>query len=288
MDGFVWNARHCSVVGPSTCEEEPAEHRKICTPCDQSLPWEKHGIDPARVHDITVKAEDGTENEAYFIEAEGGPSRVTIAYHHGNFGGIEHYLPRVALLAQLDVNVFPFSVRGFGKSSVETEASYDETLMDMRAAIPALHQAMADHGAADPIHVVYGYSMGTQVMAPFADEDTPCLAIFEAPVPSTAAISDDSTHIGVPPSFFTTGKWDAIPHIENLKSPVFIIHGKDDDFIRYEFGEAVFEAAPEPKRFWGVEGAGHGAGPSGIPENVGENVYLNEVKTALIHYGCLF
>jgi fermentation-respiration switch protein FrsA (DUF1100 family) len=38
---------------------------------------------------------------------------------------------------------------------------------------------------------------------------------------------------------------------------VFVLHGTSDDVIGIGHGKALFAAAPEPKRFMWVEGAGH-------------------------------
>jgi fermentation-respiration switch protein FrsA (DUF1100 family) len=35
------------------------------------------------------------------------------------------------------------------------------------------------------------------------------------------------------------------------------VHGTRDSVVPYQMGERLFEAAPEPKRFVKVEGAGH-------------------------------
>jgi uncharacterized protein len=39
--------------------------------------------------------------------------------------------------------------------------------------------------------------------------------------------------------------------------PFFAAHGDRDEIVPYELGERLFAAAPEPKRFLRVPGAGH-------------------------------
>jgi hypothetical protein len=45
--------------------------------------------------------------------------------------------------------------------------------------------------------------------------------------------------------------------IAQVRLPLLVIHGNRDEVIPYDLGQAVFEAANEPKRFWTIEGGGH-------------------------------
>ena len=45
--------------------------------------------------------------------------------------------------------------------------------------------------------------------------------------------------------------------IRNVRAPVFVIHGDNDEVIPYELGREVFEAANEPKELWTLEGSHH-------------------------------
>lgn len=45
--------------------------------------------------------------------------------------------------------------------------------------------------------------------------------------------------------------------IHRIRSPLLIVHGTDDDVIPFSMGRQLFEAAPEPKYFAPIDGAGH-------------------------------
>lgn len=49
----------------------------------------------------------------------------------------------------------------------------------------------------------------------------------------------------------------SISRIKRVCCPVFVLHGTADDVIGIKHGKALFAAAPDPKRFLWVEGAGH-------------------------------
>jgi uncharacterized protein len=53
---------------------------------------------------------------------------------------------------------------------------------------------------------------------------------------------------------------DAYPSLRlvpGLRAPLLVIHGDRDEIVPLLHGEALFDAAPEPKRLHVVEGAGH-------------------------------
>jgi fermentation-respiration switch protein FrsA (DUF1100 family) len=57
---------------------------------------------------------------------------------------------------------------------------------------------------------------------------------------------------------------DRMPNLSRMKNvhcPVLVMHGTADSVIGIEHGRALFAAAPEPKRSFWVEGAGHCAVP---------------------------
>jgi hypothetical protein len=51
--------------------------------------------------------------------------------------------------------------------------------------------------------------------------------------------------------------FDSRAKIGRIHAPVFFIHGDRDKVIPLRLGQALFAAAPEPKSFWLVPGAGH-------------------------------
>jgi fermentation-respiration switch protein FrsA (DUF1100 family) len=48
-----------------------------------------------------------------------------------------------------------------------------------------------------------------------------------------------------------------IDHIGRVRAPLLLASGTADDRTRLPEARALFQRAPEPKRFWGVQGAGH-------------------------------
>jgi len=78
--------------------------------------------------------------------------------------------------------------------------------------------------------------------------------VLEAPFPSRAAVAARVLPLLGP---LVARGFETAKKVAEARCPVLVIHGTADRVIPFELGREVFEAAPEPKSFWGVEGAGH-------------------------------
>ena len=52
-------------------------------------------------------------------------------------------------------------------------------------------------------------------------------------------------------------RFDSHQKIRDVHAPILIVHGTRDEVVPFEMGQQLFRAAPEPKRFYPIEGAGH-------------------------------
>ena len=106
--------------------------------------------------DVTFVASDGVELHGWFVP---GRSSLTLLWFHGNAGNISHRLNNLRLLHnELEVNVFIFDYRGYGRS--QGEPSEQGTYLDAEAALDYL-------GSRKDVsleHLVYfGRSLGAAV-----------------------------------------------------------------------------------------------------------------------------
>jgi pimeloyl-ACP methyl ester carboxylesterase len=265
LDGFVWNGRHCSTVdvtGPDCAQKD------MCSRCGEPLPFDKYGVPAGLAVQHPIPLSDGETNDAWFLPADpslGGPdrARLTVVFSHGNFGGIEHYMNRAALLWRTGVNVFAVEYRGMGQSSDPNEPSEDQFIADTAAAVALLPEVLATHGLPpDGEVIVAGYSAGALsavTMATGDDAAPTCGLLLEAPWPSVQAFSDDSTFIGVPGSFLTNGTWDNDTRLQTFSGPYLQLHGTKDETVRIALGRNTFgRVGSADKQMVEVEGAAHG------------------------------
>ena len=213
------------------------------SPADYSLPFE----------DIWFGGSDSRLLHGWYVPGN-GKAAVTpeplFLWFHGNAGNVGHRLAHLQLLYHaMGGSHFVFDYQGFGRS--RGNPSIPGILEDGRAAISLIHQ----RGWADGKTVIYfGESLGAAVVVSLAAEMPPSRAILLAPFYSLRAMGN----IRLPPlSFLVEHDLNSARLIGNLRSPLLVIHGTEDRTIPLRQGQDLYDLAPQPKRFYMIEGAGH-------------------------------
>ena len=80
--------------------------------------------------------------------------------------------------------------------------------------------------------------------------------ILEAPYTSIADVAQRHYWF-LPARWLVRDRYETLDIIKLITSPIVVMHGEQDDIIDVSFGKRVFDAAPEPKTPWFIEGAGH-------------------------------
>lgn len=208
----------------------------------------------------------------YWVRSNGGRPGITMLYFHGNKHNMDEYWDRVMLLHQLGINIFIFDYRGFGKS--EGESSTEQALLaDSRAALSYLMQRREYNP--DSLFI-YGYSLGNVGSIYISAELVNPLCLFaESPFASANSLTQGSLVLDIPAQWVTSGKFDNAEEVTKIKTPFLLLHGSEDDFVRYsDNGKVVFESAPEPKKQIVVDGASH----TDIPYVLGIDEYLKQIN----------
>ena len=202
----------------------------------------------------------------YWVASNGRRPGVTILYCHGNKHHLDHYWDRVMLLHELGVNVFIFDYRSFGRS----EGTFSERAMLEDAEAAYAYVRSRPDVRADSIGV-YGYSLGNVASIYLtADVFDPLFLVAEAPFASASALTQGSLALPLPTRWLTTGTFDNAERIRRIQTPLLLIHGSTDDFVRYrDNGRVVYENASAPKREVLVAGANH----NDIPQTMGLSAY---------------
>ena len=150
----------------------------------------------------------------------------------------------------MGVNFFIFDYRGYGKSS--GKPSEKGLYVDAAAAYDYL-VSRKDIGKTKI--VVYGKSLGGAVAAEVCLRRNVSALILESSLASVI-LQAQQLYPFLPMNFLITQKYDTIAKVKNVNIPKLISHGKSDKVISFKHGEALFEAAADPKQFLPFEG-GH-------------------------------
>ncbi|HEX2869321.1 MAG TPA: alpha/beta hydrolase [Ignavibacteriales bacterium] len=230
-------------------------------------------IPDSLIKQVTFKS-GGNTLYGYWVQGEGFFKTETILYCHGNKENIDNYWDRVMYLHKLGVNVFIFDYRGFGLSEgISSEEGLHE---DANA---AWNFIKVNYGVRPESLFLYGYSLGNVASIYLAAEVVqPKRLIAEAPFASANSLTQGSIVLDIPSGWLTKGKFDNVEEIKKINTPFLLLHGSDDDFVRFrDNGKIVFDNAPEPKRLILVQGAVH----TNIPEKMGIDEYLHSLKIFL-------
>ena len=105
--------------------------------------------------------------------------------------------------------------------------------------------------------VIYGHSLGGAVaidlaarLAAGAPGEGPQARglIVESSFTSLADVAAEITWSWLPTSLILTQKFDSIEKIRQVDMPVLVVHGAGDRFVPARFSQALYDAAPGPKK----------------------------------------
>lgn len=206
-----------------------------------------------RHEELTLVTADDERLHAWFLPSPIQPAgpRYTVLVCHGNAGNISHRLDRTLLMhANLATDVLLFDYRGFGNSS--GRPGEEGTYEDVRAAYRYL---VGERGVDEQRIILFGESLGAAVALQLALEVDAAALVLEAPFTSIR----DMARAAYPfvPNGWVKTRYASIEKIPALRMPLLVLHGTNDRTVPFTQGQSLFGAAPEPKRFFPIQGAGH-------------------------------
>ena len=175
-----------------------------------------------------------------------------LLYLHGARWDVRGSAHRMRRMHELGFSVLGVDYRGFGRS---TQALPSETFAyeDARAAwnwLAGQHPQSARY--------VFGHSLGSAVAVQLVTEVNDATGlIVEGSFTSIPDVVSTFRWGWLPLSPLITQRFDAGSRITQVRVPLLVVHGSEDSLIRPALGRALFDKAPEPKRFVMVQGGSH-------------------------------
>ncbi len=203
---------------------------------------------PPNVNDVFLVTDDSIKIHSYFIPDNS--SRKLLIYFHGNAGNISGRLDDLMTISRFGISVLGVSYRGYGKS--DGRPSERGIYADGEA---ALKYATEDLGFALGNIILFGHSLGSTVAINTARNRNIAGLILVSPLASGA---DQARQSGFGSVAFVAGDaFDNIGKIEDVRSPILIIHGTNDRVIPVEMGRRLYRKAHGRKQLVMIEGGGH-------------------------------
>ena len=199
--------------------------------------------------DVRFISDDGVGLHGWYFSSK--ESNATLLWFHGNAGNITHRLENIEILKPLNLDIFIFDYRGYGRS--EGEPDEEGIYLDSQAAYNWLVKIKKKK----PKEIIlYGRSLGGICAIEVASKNPAAGIILESVFPSAGKMARKIFPI-LPLGWAIKSRFDAIGKVPGLKLPKLFIHGTQDEIVPYGLGRELFSAAAEPKIFYDVDGAGH-------------------------------
>jgi uncharacterized protein len=201
--------------------------------------------------DVVLDTEDGIRLGAWYLPAAVGQKGPAVLVFNGNAGDRSLRAQLAAGLSRLGMSALLFDYRGYGGNP--RRPSEDGLAADARAALTWL----AAQPEVDPDRIVYfGESLGAAVAVGLAVERPPAALVLRSPFTSLADVG--RVHYPwLPVGRVLIDSYPSIDRIGSLSAPLLVIAGDRDDIVPESLSKRLYEAAPDPKRYLLVPGAGH-------------------------------
>lgn len=238
--------------GCATLDEQ--QRRWIFQPSDRS--WGSSASAAEGMQDVWIdfdSRETGEPARLHGLWMPGPrPDSPALLYLHGARWDVRSSAWRMRRMHELGFAVLGIDYRGFGQS---TDTLPSETLAyeDARAAWDWLGRQHAGLP-----RYVFGHSLGGAIAVQLASQvDDESGVIVEGSFSSLPDVVSSFKWGWLPVGPLITQRFDALGRVEQLGSPLLVVHGSDDSLIRPALGRQLYEAAREPKQFVLVEGGSH-------------------------------
>ena len=196
--------------------------------------------------DVWILTSDGVRLHAWWIMSPQA-SLVTL-YLHGNAGNVTHRFLQIREIIAAGSSVLMLDYRGYGKSGGSPSEH------GLYADADAAYLYLLDHGYSAQHIVLQGESLGTAVAVDLASRKECAGVVLEAAFTSGHDVAN--TVLPIVGALVFRG-FDTKSKIANIRAPLLFFHGDRDEIIPLRLGRSLFEAAPGPKYFIEIPGAGH-------------------------------
>jgi fermentation-respiration switch protein FrsA (DUF1100 family) len=199
----------------------------------------------AEFRDVSIETADHVRLHGWYIP---GASDRVLLFFHGNAGNISHRLESIRQFLQLGLSVLIIDYRGYGQS--EGRTTEQGIYRDAGAAWRYLTKTQE---IPENRIVVFGRSMGASAAAYLAAKHHPLALIVESSFTSVPDIAREY-YPWLPVRWLSRLRHSAEDFVRQGRSPVLVIHSRDDEIVPFHHGEAIFAAAREPRAFLEIRG----------------------------------
>ena len=209
--------------------------------------------------DVSFDTEDGLRLRGWFVRGAGagagagadGAVAATVLVFNGNAGDRSARAPLAGALARAGASVLLFDYRGYGGNP--GHPSETGLAADARAA----RGYLLSRPDVRPASIVYyGESLGAAVALGLAVEHPPAALVLRSPFTTLADVGQlHYPYLPVRP--LLKDRYESLRRVHAVRCPVLVLAGAADEIVPAAQSRRLHDAAPEPKRYVEIPGAGH-------------------------------
>ena len=269
VGGYVFCTACCRKPEPKWTDREELEKTPYGRYYDHILAAH-NWLQSQKTEDVFVQSYDGLKLHGTWVPAQ--KPRGTILLVHGYHSGIlADFGPVFDFYHDLGLNLLLPDQRCHGKSEGKYTTFGVKESRDMLCWLRWHNEAKGEWEV-----ILSGLSMGASTVMYLMDEDLPdnvkgviADCGFTSPKEILDCVFESVTHLPPMPwlwgtelfarllAGFSLTEKSSLSTLKANRLPIFLVHGKADDFVPCNMTERAFEACAGDKRLLIVEGAGH-------------------------------
>lgn len=190
--------------------------------------------------EIDIKTEDDITLNAWFLDNK---SDKTVIFFHWNWWNIYYNQMRLKIFDELKVNAILFDYRGYWKSEGEIKNE-----QDLYNDAQSVYNYVLNKGVEPKQIIFWGQSLGAAIAIDTAQNK----GIYGVISESTFSSMDDMARkqfYYLPTSFLLNFHFKNNEKIQNINSPILVIHSQNDEMIDFQNWEKLFSLANNEKSF---------------------------------------
>lgn len=199
--------------------------------------------------DVDIDTADGLRLRAWFVPVR--RANATVLVCNGNGGDRSDRAPLAAVLAAAGLSVLLLDYRGYGGNP--GTPSERGLAQDARAA----RRYLLSRADVDPDSLVYlGESLGAAVALELAVAHPPAALVLRSPFTSLTDVG--RLHYPfLPVRALLIDRYESLGRVRALRAPLLIVAGGRDRIVPASQSRALYDAAPQPKRYLEIPNADH-------------------------------
>lgn len=199
--------------------------------------------------EFDLKTSDGAVLNALYFPVDN--PKGLILYYHGNAGNLDRWGRIVSYFPPQGYAVVVMDYRGYGKS----QGKRNEQALRKDALLFYGHAK--DLGFTDDNIIVYGRSLGASLATYVASRENPSQLVLETPFYNLTDVAQHRFPF-LPVQKLLKYRFPSNEFIKEVRCPVTIFHGTEDQVVPLDSGKKLFETIGEnPSRFYTIEGGRH-------------------------------